>query len=122
MLSETLCYLMLIILLILLFGGADSDGHTSFSAESRQIRHERCYFETHLLAFGDDAYWLALDQVELVKPRVQLHASADRQCREHVGILLGIRRSQVGNHANSIAEVRADQVRYFLLAGLQRRE
>src|SRR5467141_3632652 len=31
-------------------------------------------------------------------------------------------RPPIGNNGNSIAQVRADQVRYFLLAGLQSRE
>jgi hypothetical protein len=108
---------------ITLRDGARRDRLACVCAESRQVRHERRHLERHLLAFGDGAHWLALDQRQRVVPRIQFHTAADWQRRDHLGILLRIHwngRFQVRKSWHAISQVRADQVRNFFLPRLHR--
>src|SRR6266581_2690828 len=106
-------------------GCAGGDGPRGIGAVAHKVEHEWCDFERHLLAFRHCAHWLALDEVEPVAPRIQLHASADRKRRDHLRVLFLIDRSrclEIGDDRYAIAEVSANQIWDFLLPRLQRRQ
>src|SRR5437899_9090871 len=54
-------------------------GRCLVAAEAHQVRHEGRDFEGHLLALRHCSYRLALDHLQLVVPRVELDAPADRE-------------------------------------------
>ena len=73
-------------------GGAGRDGFRCFGAVTHQVRHEGGDFKRHLLTFRHRAHRLALDELQLIVPGIHLYASADRQRRDHLRVLLLIDR------------------------------
>src|SRR5204862_7563516 len=102
---------------------ASRNGLRSFGHVAHQVRHKRRHFERHLLAFRHRPYRLALDQIQLVVPRIQLYPSADRKRRDHLWVWLliaaGHRGPEGTDDRDAIAEVRADYVGDLLLPRLQ---
>src|SRR5260370_4976912 len=106
-------------------GRAGRDGVRGFGAVTDQVWHERGDLERHLLTFRHRADGLALDEVQLIVPGIYLYASADRQRRDYLRVLLLIDRRrglEISHDRHAVAEVRANQVRNFLPAAPERRE
>ena len=94
-----------------------------------QVYQEGRDFKRHFLVLGNcAAFGLRLEQRELIVPRFDFDAAAERQCRCCGGAQFcgggpdgnRVGKSPVGWYA--VAQMRADQIRNFLSAALQRLE
>src|SRR5205823_5098671 len=99
---------------------------------AREIKHKRSKLKGPFFGFSQNARWFGLKHPQLVVPRIDLDASAERQSRNPVSrgrLRFRGRRLRGGHRRNnrqacgdSVPQVWADQVWDFLRTGFERLE